>query len=198
MELEEMKALWQEMSVELEKQKKLTDSLVIKMTKVNYRSKINKILIPETIGVFGCLLAMIYILAGLQKLNTWYLLVCGIVAALILGLLSLLSGRAVYKIGSLHISKNNYKESLLEYSKAKTQLMFVQKLTFYLGSMLMLCTLPVMGMLIGRKDFFKVTRLWYWYAIAFPFFYYFAGWVFKSYRKIASDAENILKELDAD
>ena len=32
MELEEMKTLWGEMSMEIEKQKKLTDSLIIKMT----------------------------------------------------------------------------------------------------------------------------------------------------------------------
>ena len=83
----------------------------------------------------------------------------------------------------------------MEYSKGKIQFVFVQKLSFYLGSILMLAILPVMGQLIGGKDLFKETSLWIWYAIGFPFFYWFAKWVFKSYIKSTADAENILKEL---
>ncbi len=41
MEFEEMQSVWQEMSAEIEKQKKITDSIIIKMTKSNYRNKIN-------------------------------------------------------------------------------------------------------------------------------------------------------------
>jgi hypothetical protein len=196
MELEEMKALWSEMSVEIEKQKKLTDSLIIKMTRSDYRSKINKILIPEAIGTFVCFAGALFILINFQKLNPWYLLVCGVVSVLISFILPILSIKAIRKIHSLNISNNTYKQSLLEYSKGKIQFVFVQKLSFYLGSLFMLTILPVMGLLIGGKDMFKETQVWYLYAIGFPFFYYFARWVFKSYNKITADAENILKELE--
>src|SRR6266404_2729043 len=94
-----------------------------------------------------------------------------------------------------HILDNDYKQSLLEYSKSKIQLVFVQKLSFCLGAVLMLAILPVMGQLIGGIDFFKETSLWLWYAIGFPFFYLFAKWVFKSYKKSIINAENILIEL---
>jgi hypothetical protein len=197
MELEEMKALWSEMSVEIEKQKKLTDSLIIKMTKADYRNKINKILIPEAISAVVCFAAILFILINFQKLTLWYLLVCGIVSVLILFILPVLSIKAIRKIHSLNILDNTYKQSLLEYSKGKIQFVFVQKLSFYLGPILMLTILPVMGQLIGGKDFFKKIEVWYLYAIIFPFFYYFARWVFKSYNKITADAENILKELEA-
>ena len=123
------------------------------------------------------------------------MLVCGIISVLILFVLPLLSIKAICKIRSLNILDNNYKQSLLEYSKGKIQFVFVQKLSFYLGSILMLVILPVMGQLIGGKDLFTETRLWMWYAIGFPFFYWFAKWVFKSYIKSTADAENILKEL---
>jgi hypothetical protein len=197
MQLEEMKTLWEEMSMEIEKQKKITDSLIIKMTQADYRNKINKILFPEAIGSLACFAGVLFILINFQKLNTWYLLICGIIAALILLLLPILSIKAIRKMGSVNISGNNYKQSLLEYSKGKLQFVFVQKLSFYLGSILMLVILPVMGQLISGKDFFTETRLWIWYAIGFPFFYSFARWVFKSYKKTAGDAENILKELEA-
>jgi hypothetical protein len=60
----------------------------------------------------------------------------------------------------------------------------------------MVVVLPVMGQLIGGKDFFKVTRLWWIYSIAFIFFSAFARWVYSCYNKTADDAGNILKELE--
>ena len=97
MELEEMKTLWGEMSIEIEKQKKLTDSLIIKMTQADYRNKISKILIPEAIGALVCFAGILFILINIQKLNNWYLLVCGITSALILFVLPLLSLKAVLR-----------------------------------------------------------------------------------------------------
>jgi hypothetical protein len=195
MQLEEMKTLWGEMSIEIEKQKKLTDSLIIRMTQADYRNKINKILIPEAISALVSFAGILFILINFQKLNTWYLLVCGLIVVLILSLLPILSIKAVWKIRSINISDNNYKQSLMEYSKGKMQFVFIQKLSFYMGAILMLVILPVMGKLISRMDFFKETSLWLSYAIAFPFFYWFAKWVFSCYIKSTVDAENILKEL---
>ena len=190
-----MKAQWQQMSAGMEKQKSLTDTLIIKMTRLNYRDKLNKIWIPEAIGALVCFAAILFILTGLQSLNTPYLLVCGIVSAVVLLVLPVLSLRAVHRMRSINVLGNNYRESLAQYAKSKLQFVFVQKLTFYLGPLLMLAILPVMGKLISHVDLFKTTSLWYYYAIMFPFFYWFATWVFKSYNKTAAGAENILKEL---
>ncbi len=195
MELEEMKTLWGDMSIEIEKQKALTDSLIIKMTEVNYRNKLNKIMIPEAIGALVCFAGAFFIVINFQNLNNWYLLVCGITSILILLLLPILSIKAMRKLRSSNILNNNYKQSLLEYSKSKIQFVFVQKLSFYMGAMLMLMILPVMGKLVSGVDFFKAANVWYWYAIGFPFFWWFAKWVAKNYTKTTTDAENILKEL---
>jgi len=196
MELEEMRTLWQEMSAEIEKQKKLTDSLIIKMTQSDHRKKLDAILIPEIAGSLVCLASALYILINLQKLNTWYLLVCGIACLLVLFLLPALSIKAVYKMRSVNISANNYKQSLQQYSKGRMQFVFAQKLSFYLGAILLVAVLPVMSMLIGSKDPFMTNRLWMCYVIMFPFFYLFSRWVFKKYIKTIRDAENILKELE--
>ncbi len=191
-----MKALWGQMSAEVEKQKAITDSLVIKMTRAGYRNKISKVQVPETIGAFFCAVPVLYILINIQQLNTWYLLGCGISSVIILFLLCFLSLRSISKISGVNISKNNYKESLLQYSKAKMQFVSAQKVNFYLSAILMLVILPVMSKLIAGKDVFKQTDVWLYYVIAFPFFYPFSRWVFKRYVKIVSDAENILKELE--
>lgn len=196
MEFEEMKSLWSEMSGKMEQQKKLTDSLIIKMTKVDYRNKIMKIFIPELIGTLVCFAAVLYILISFQKLDKWYLILCGIVSVLILLLLPFFSFNAMHKIRSVNILANNYKQSLLEYSKGKQQFVFVQKLSFYFGAVLLLAVLPVMGQMIAGKDLFIESRLWLWYAIAYPFFYGFSKWVFRKYSKVTVEAENILKELE--
>lgn len=195
MELDEMKTLWKEMSTDLEKQKVLTESLIMKMTKANYRNKISKILIPEAIGAAVCMAGLLYILFNLDQLNTWYLLASGVISILILALLPVLSINAIYKIRSLNISNHNYKEILRGYTKDRLHFVFVQKLNFVLGAVLMLTMLPVMSRLMGGTDVFKDHSLWFWYAIVFPFFYYFGIRVFKSYIKTTADAENILKEL---
>src|SRR5450432_1125248 len=98
MQLEEMKSLWSEMSMELEKQKKLTGSLIVKMTQADYRNKINRILIPEAIGSLICFAEILFILIKFQKLDTWYLLVCGVISVLILFLMPVLSIKAIRKI----------------------------------------------------------------------------------------------------
>jgi hypothetical protein len=197
MELEEMKSLWGDITMEIKKQKKITDSLIMKMIRVNYRNKITRILVPEAIGALGCLAGTLYILTGIHKLNTPWLLACGIISVLILILLPVLSIRAIQRIRSVNIPENNFRQSLSEYSVARIKFVSVQKFSFYLGAILLVVILPVMGALIGGKDLFKENSLWIFYAVLFPSFYAFSRWVFKSYVKTVSDAENILKELEA-
>jgi hypothetical protein len=196
MELEEMKSLWGEMSLEMEKQKKLTGTLILKMIRLNYRNKINKILIPETIGALACLAAILYIAAGMHNLNTWYLQACGIISVFLLCLLPMISIRAIQRVRSVHVSENNYAQSLAEYAKAKIKFLYVQRLSLYLCALLLVVILPVMGALAGGKDLFMTKSLWFSYALMFPSFYAFSRWVFKSYAKTTDEAENILKELE--
>ena len=149
-------------------------------------------------GSVVCAASVLYIVINFQKLNTWYLVVCGITALLILLALPTLSLKAIKKLYGINISRRNYKQSLAYYTNAKKQFVFAQKLTFYLGPILILAILPVMTMLIGDKDFFKVPNTWMVYTLSFPFFYPFAKWVFKSYSKTVADGENMLKELRED
>ena len=105
--------------------------------------------------------------------------------------------RAIVNIRSINISDNNYKQSLMEYSKAKLHFAWAQKLNFIMGAILVVVILPVMGQLIGGKDFFVENKLWFWYIIGFPFFYIPSRWVSKRYMKKVIDAKEILKDLES-
>jgi hypothetical protein len=196
MELEEMKTLWEEMSLKLEKQQKMTDTLIIQMTRQNYRNKLRKILVPEAIGALGCLAQIVFILIYFRELGTWYLSACGIISMVVLFLMPLFSLQSIRRLRSVDISQKDFQQSLLDYSKNKKLFVLVHKINFYLGAILVVVLLPVMGQLIGGKDIFKVTRLWWVYAATFVFFYVFARWVYRCYISTAEDAEVILKELE--
>ena len=197
MELEEMKSLWGEISAEVEKQKKLTDQLILKMIKINFRNKINKILIPELSGSVVALACVLFIILRFQKLNTWYLQTAGVVAAFILIILPALSILSIHDLLSVNISTKNYKDTLFAWNKGRKRWVLAQKLGFYLGAILMALILPVMVRLMDGKDVFLEPRLWLCYALSLPFFFFFAKWVFRKYLKTTADAENILKELEA-
>jgi hypothetical protein len=196
MELEQMKTRWEEMSIQLEKQKRLTDTLVIKMMRNDYNSKINKILIPEIIGDLVCVAGLLYLLVNFEKLDTWYLLACGIISAVILLVLPWLSFDSIRKLKSVNITENNCKQTLEQYSRRKIRFVFVQKMSFYLGAIFLVTFLPTMGRLMGKTDPFMATRLWMLYALIFPFFLIFSRWVFRSYMRATRAAETILKDLE--
>lgn len=195
MELEEMKSLWEEMSLEIEKQKKLTDSIIIKMTESRYHNKINKIVLPEGLGAFVCYVQVLFIIINFHKLDNWYLMTCGIATAFILGVMPVLSFQALRELRSVNISTGSYKQTLLRYSKGKIRFVQIQKLNFYLGALLLVVILPVMIRLFDGADLFKTGYLMYWYVVGFPFFYWFTKWVFNYYIRIVAHAENVLEEL---
>lgn len=198
MELEEMKIRWETMSAAMEQQKKLTDSLIIKMIRLRYRNSINHVFWAEAISSIGCFALAGYILFNIPQLDKDYLLACGIGAAAILIALPLFSISILQRLRSLNIQANSFKQSLQEYSKGRMRFLSFQKISFYLSALLMVLALPVMGKLIGRKDLFIEARLWMWYAVGFIFFCGAASWVFRKYKKATERAENILKELEND
>ena len=196
MELEEMKALWGEMSAALEKQKTLTNTLIIKMTQVNYKNSLRKILLPEAAGALGCLLVVFYIFANISQLNTWYLMVCGIVSMVVLCVMPYLSVSAIRRLNRVNITGNNLKQTLLQYAKGKQRFVFAQKAGFYLGAVLLVTILPVMVAVMDGKDVFKTNWLWLYYAVCFPFFSWMAKWIYKYFLIRVAEAEAILKELE--
>jgi hypothetical protein len=195
MEFEELKSQWSEMSANVDNQKKLTDKKISTMTEMSYRDKIRTIKIWEVTGAIFCCVGLIFILNGMNKLEPWYLMICGIVSVMMLILMPALSLSTLFKISSANIATNDYRQVLFDYNTRKINFINVQKLSICLGALLFVTILPVMGKLISGKDLFKSATIWYIYSVGFPFLYYYATWVFKKYNSSLNKAEEILHDL---
>ncbi len=197
MELKELETLWSEMSQELETQKKLTNELIMNMTQTKYSNKFQKISTYETIGGVICILAAIFVLTKFSLLDTWYLQLCGLFTVTFLILLPVLTLNSLRRIQKLNIADRNIKDTLISFTKAKNQLLFLQRLGLYLSFILMFTILPVAGKIMNGKDLFVESNILYIYLpIMAIFIFFFARWGYGCYKSITNSAENILKELE--
>ena len=196
MELEEMKGLWKNMSEELDRQKLLTDKMVVEMTQQKYREKLSQISLPETVGTFICFAMAAYALFNFNKLDTWYLVLCGVISISFCLILPILSLRSIHKLKQIDLGNNSYKESLIRYAKEKDRFVKIQKAGYYLGFVFSLAVLPVAGKLMRDKDLLLDAKLWIWYIpLALVFHFLFSKWVWKHYSSIARGARNLLEDL---
>lgn len=197
MEIEELQTVWSEMSDQLEKQKKLTNELIMQMTQDRYRTKFDKITFYETIGAIVCFVMAIYLLVNIDKLDTWYLLSCGIFTITFLIILPVITLGLLGKIKRINILKNSFKETIVGYEKAKNQLLLTQRVGIYLSFILVFTCLPVFSKIIKNKDLFLQTEVWFIYLpIMAVFLFFFTRWGYKCYKNITNSAENILKQLE--
>ncbi|WP_350293979.1 hypothetical protein [uncultured Croceitalea sp.] len=198
MELEQIQALWDEMSAKVDNQNILTDKLIIDMTQERYRNKISKISKYESIGAIVCFIAAIGILVNLSQLDTWYLLATGLFSAGYLILIPVMVLRSIIRLKSVNILKNNLKQTITDFTKRRKHFLFMQRLGIYLNFLLMFVSLPVIVKLMDGKDLFESdTDVWYWYIpIMAVFLILFSRWGYGHYSRMSESAGNLLKELD--
>lgn len=199
MEIEEMQALWSDLTNQLDHQKKLTDKIIMDMTQERYSKKFKTITNMETLGAIVCFVLGIYILVNFHKLDTWYLMTCGTLTILFVFGLPFLALRALRKIQNINIKNKNYKEVLLDYTKAKNHLMTIQKGAVIASFIIMITASGVFAKIWSNKDFFTVERnIWANLSIllALIFVSFTSYWGFRSYSKLTNSAGNILKDLE--
>jgi|SRR5690554_6124575 len=200
MELEEMKNTWQEMSKRLEKQEILTNQVIEKMTKERYANKFSKLQIYETIASIICYGSAIFLILNFEKLDSWYLILFGIITLLLLLVLPVLTLRKIGNMKKLNIAKSSYKDVLVNFQKAKESLFFTQRITLYLSIVLAIIILPVTSKIFKNIDLFEAghtNNLLIYIPILLIFLFFLSRWVFKGYRSVTNSAENILKEIDS-
>jgi F0F1-type ATP synthase assembly protein I len=198
MDLDEMKEAWTSLSNQVAQQKKLNTEMIEKMTELQYKNRINNILIPELIGALICAAAMLYILVNFQKLDTWYLLVSALITLSILIVLPILSLKSLKDLYSISPAKYRYKEMILKYNKAKQKVKFVQKLSIYLSFILMFSIIPVFLKLFSGKDLSQLNyeKLIWAVPLAIIFLVFMTGWVFKCYKNIMKSTDMLLADLE--
>lgn len=197
MELEEMKTAWNKMDKELQKQKLLTDNLIIDMTKERYHNRFSQINTYETIATAICFGAAAYIVLNINKLDTWYFLTSGIFTAILLIILPIFSLGLLKKLRNIDVKNNTYKESLIQFATRKEKFLLFQKMTFYLNLGLILIILPLAAKLLNDKNIFGDLRLWIWYLpVLLIFMIFFSRWVYNGYKRITDNAGKILEEME--
>jgi len=197
MELEEMKKIWTEMSQQIDQQKKLTDKLIIDMTQKKFTSTVSRIRTPETIATFFCFGFALLVLMNFNKYESGFLMFCAIFCIAYFILMPILSLITIRNVNNVDITNSNYRQIMVDYAKGKQKLLSVQKLSFYLGFVLMITSLPVMLVIIGGKVTRVEPNVWLWYLpVGTLFFFVFARWVYRHYVRVTIQAENLLKELN--
>jgi hypothetical protein len=198
MELEEMQTLWNELSSKVEKQHTLTDKIILTMTQERYKNKFQKIKAYETIGSFVAVAIAIAVLVNLSKLNTSYLLGCGIFVSAYLLLLPPVVLASLQRISNINIGNKNYKETIMAFAKAKQWLLLVQRLSVFFNLIFMLASIPVAVKLINNKDIFeKANYMWWWMIpVLLLVLAVFSAWGYKWYQRNANAAEQLIKDLE--
>ena len=199
MELEEMKGLWEEMSRKVEKQQLVTDQLIMEMTQQKYTNKFSKLMAYEMTGAVICFIMGVFILFNIEKMDTWYLMLCGGLTVAFLLIVPVIVLRLLGQMKRLKLSKNNFKETLLKFEKAKKQTLLIQKGATAFSIMFMLLVIPVFQKIFNNKDFFQTEQpvgYWIFLVVMAIGVGLFARWGYSCYKSVTNSAENILKELD--
>ena len=198
MELEELQATWAQMSVELEKQKRLTNEIILKMTQRDYKDRLNKVAIPEkisTVFTFGVALLLLF---KFHELDTLLLRICGVITLAMLIILPIISLRYLIHMHTIDIINRSYTEGIKAFAINKQRYQKFLKLTVYLGFVLMLIIIPVISKIFNGKDIFTESHsnFWMWFVpIGACFYYLFSKRVINCYSSNIKKAGDILEEL---
>lgn len=197
MDLEEIQAVWSEMSDQLEQQKKLTDKIILDMTQERFTKKFRTISKVETIGAVICFISALYMLFNFYKLDTLPLQACGAFSIAFLIGLPIITLRSLKNIQNINLGETNIKDTLISYNKAKNKVLAIQRLGIFLCFIFMMTCLPVFSKLMKGKDIFQQSSFPIWYLVIMgTFLTVFAWWGYGCYKRITQSAEGILKELD--
>ncbi len=197
MELEEMKAVWSDLSEQLEQQKKLTDEIILKMTQQQYQSKINKILVPELIGTVICFGMALILLVNVSKLDSPLTLVTGLISIAILVGLPAFSLRALRRLNNINIASSNYRQIMVDYTQARQHLKVVQQISLFISFFLIFTMVPpLVKIMKGKEMTFDPTMLLIEVPLALVFFILFTRYVYRCYRGIMRSTDQMLKDLE--
>jgi len=197
MDLDEMKLAWSDMSVQLEQQKKLTDEVIFKMTQEKSSSRLGRIIMAETSGVFISIAALFYVLANFYKFDNWLEITGGIgtLAILLLGIVFGL--RIISQANRIDLTKHDLKTTLSLFKAFKSSLGFYKRLSIITNIIGPLFVFPAAFALFTDKDLLEnpsaaITGLIAAMVIV-PVVLYF---IIKFYKKNIGAVSTAFKDLE--
>lgn len=196
MELEEMKSLWSDLSVKVEKQDRIQQELIMEITKQRFRSKLNSIQVSELIGTVVCFAGAAYFILNFGKLEIWYNQVFALINILIAIALPLLSLTTIRSMKNLQIGTESPISILKDFTKRKLRFWQVQRLSLVLASVYLLTILLPFAELQGKSEVIMSRSFWMVYIpLGFAFMLMFSSWVWKKYKRGIASSEALLREL---
>lgn len=152
MDLDEMKMAWSDMSVQLEQQKKLTDSIILKMTQEKSSSRLGRIIAAETIGVYFTIGALFYVILNFNKFDNW-LEITGGIGTLAIMLLGIVFGlKIIRKAKQIDLTKHDLNTTLAYFTSFKSTLGFYKKLSIVTNVIGPIFIFPAAFALFSDKD----------------------------------------------
>lgn len=198
MTLEEMQTVWSEMTQKIEKQERLTDTLIMEMTQQKINTKIGSINRYESGGAIICYIAAFILVLHLGKLDTWYLQVSGIIVLAYLLVIPTMVLWSVKQMKLIDLAKNSLKQSFVDFSKRRNNFLLLQRIGIGMNFVLMVLILPVFGKIVNDKDLFiDDSNRWFWYILIMVLFLVpFSIWGYRSYKRMTLSVETLLKDLE--
>ncbi len=198
MELAELQETWSKLSRKIDNQRLITDKVIMDVVKLKYNNKLKTILKYEGTGSIVLFAALIIVIWNIQVFDTLPLKICAVISIVIMSILPILTLTSVYRMNNIDMSKRNYKDTIIEFTKRRTHFLLVQKWGIVFSAVLMLTVIPVALKITKGKDFFAgdSNNLLWFIPIALIALFFFARWAYMCYSKITEDAKDILRELE--
>ncbi|MBS1603378.1 MAG: hypothetical protein JST42_11965, partial [Bacteroidetes bacterium] len=160
MELDDLKASWEEVGEKIEKQLKLNAKLIEKMTQQNYRIRLNKIAYPEIFGSLVCLGMAGRLVLVFDRFNTPGLRLFAALSVLLLILLPVVSLQSLRGLTGIDIGRSAYAEVLDRFTAMKVRFVRLHRLNAVLASLLVVSFLPTAVRLFAVKDITGSASFW--------------------------------------
>lgn len=197
MELDDLKSTWNKQSSDADQQL-LTIQIIDKMTQKKYKSKINKIVYPEIIGSLVCLMAAVFIAINFYKLNTTFLQGVGVLAILLLLIVSINSFLSLKQLTLAGNANKPYAEALKTFALQKLRFYKLQKINITLSYLLLVTIVILLSKFFSGKDITDSKYFWtFSITIGYLFLLFFSTFVTKFYRNTISQTEKFLQELQS-
>lgn len=133
MDLDEMKAVWSDISDQLAQQKKMNQDIVLRMTQEKSKSRLGRIIAMESVGVIVSGGMLVYVIAKFQELSHWSSIVGGIGLLLILLLGITYSIMLITQAKKVNVAKDSYSEVTQQFDKLRKMLRLYKKLSIWVA-----------------------------------------------------------------
>lgn len=158
MDLDEMKSTWQELSAELDKQKTLTNDIILKMAHEKSKSSLGKMVKFESIGGLGMcvvLLVGLFICSLNRSFDNVPLMICALLSAVLFIFSGYISWDFISKMKKVNLLENSIEESQKNYLAVKKASARYKKVGVYTSLPTILFFSPVVLKVFIGKDIFR-------------------------------------------